>query len=178
MDTTEIEKKHSQIKDWSNDIANLARNILSLCDDNSFIEQLHTNNAQLTKTVKELKRRLTEEKKKYFSLENKNKYLEVRVQDMNDEHDKFIKENDELSDKVNELMEQNKILTQRNQKLENRIRVQASRIEEQTKIINSQEEVIHDIQNTIDLWENSSKEQVENIRKITKNYSFTSLTNQ
>jgi len=178
MDTTEIERKHSQIKDWSTDIANLARNILSLCDDNSFIEQLHSNNAQLSKTVKELKRRLTEEKKKYFSLENTNRYLEVRVKDMNDDHDKLTKENDDLSDKVNELMEKIKILSQKNQQYENRIRVQASRIEEQTRIINSQEEVIHDIQNTIDLWENSSKEQVENIRKITKNYSFTSNSSQ
>jgi len=178
MDTSEIEKKQSQIKDWSTDIATLARNILSLCDDNSFIEQLHSNNAQLAKTVKELKRKLSEEKKKYFTLENTNKYLEVRVKDMNDDHDKLTKENDDLSDKVNELMEKNKILTQKNQQYENRIRVQASRIEEQARIINSQEDVIHDIQNTIDLWENSSREQVENIRKITKTYSFTCNTSE
>ena len=172
----EIEKKHSQIKDWSSDIASLARNILALCDDTSFIEQLHNNNAQLTKTVKELKRRLNEEKKKYFSLENTSKYLEARVNDMNDEQDKLMKENEELTDKVNELLDQNKILTQKNQQYENRIRVQASRIEEQSKVISFQDDIIHSIQNTIDLWENSSKEQVENIRKITKSYSFTNIS--
>ncbi|ORX48067.1 hypothetical protein BCR32DRAFT_272720 [Anaeromyces robustus] len=172
MDTNEIERKHSQIKDWSNDIATLARNILSLCDDNSFIEQLQSNNAQLTKTVKDLKRKLTEEKKKYFSLENTNKYLEVRMKDINNENDKLLKENDELSDKLNELIEANKLLNQKKQQCENRIRVQASRIEEQSKVISSQDDIIHNIQNTIDLWENSSKEQVENIRKITRNYSI------
>lgn len=172
MDSSEFEKKHTQIKDWSNDIATLAKNILSLCDDNSFIEKLQSNNMQLTKAVKDLKKKLSEEKKKYFSLENTNKYLEARVSDINGDHEKLIKENDELNEKLNKLMESNKLLTQKNQQYENRIRVQASRIEEQTKVINSQDEIIRNIQNTIDLWENSSKEQVENIRKITRNYSI------
>ncbi|KAG4094064.1 hypothetical protein H8356DRAFT_999233 [Neocallimastix lanati (nom. inval.)] len=174
MSTNEIEKKHSQIKCWSNDIAELARNILTLCDDNSFLEKLQNNNAQLTKTVKDFKRKLAEEKKKYFSLENTNKYLEARANDLSDDHDKLSKENDELNEKLNELMDTNKLLTLKNQQYENKIRVQASRIEDQVKIINSQDEVIHDIQNTIDLWENSSREQVESIRRITRNYSIKS----